>query len=145
MVKKTLVKDQIAEIDNKYKRALADYQNLERRFKEQEGQVVKFANATLIEKLLSIIDHLLLAQKHIQDKGLQMVIDQFEAILVGEGVEKMTTDGAAFDPNTMDCSEVVEGEKDLVIETVSPGYLMFGKVIRPAKVKVGSGVIQNVL
>jgi molecular chaperone GrpE (heat shock protein) len=79
MVKKVSQKyeEKIIELEEKYKRVLADYQNQERRHKEGQSQLIKMANATLIEKLLINIDSLELAQKHLQDKGLQIVIDQF--------------------------------------------------------------------
>ena len=43
----------IAELEENYKRVLADYQNQERRFKEVQSQFIKYANATLLEKILS--------------------------------------------------------------------------------------------
>ena len=131
--------EKIHELEEKYKRVLADYQNQERRFKEGQSQIVKMANATLLEKLLLNIDSLELAQKHLQDKGLQMVINQFFTTLEQEGLKEIKTDHSDFDPITMDCSEVVSGEKDKVVETITKGYYLFDQVLRPAKVKVGSG------
>lgn len=131
--------DKIHELEENYKRVLADYKNQERRFKEGQNQVIKMANATLIEKLLLSLDALELAQKHLKDKGLQMVIDQFTATLSQEGLSPIETDHNLFDPILMDCVEVVPGKKDRVIETVNKGYYLFDKVLRPAKVKVGSG------
>lgn len=140
MVKKTHpLQARVAELENNYKRALADYQNQERRHKEMSSSLVKMAAASLIEKLLISLDALKLAQSHLKDRGLQMVIDQFNNTLSQEGLSLIDTDGQDFDPLTMDCTEIVAGEKDKVVETVSPGYLLFDKVLRPAKVKVGSG------
>jgi len=141
MVKKVANKyqEKIAELEEKYKRVLADYQNQERRHKEGQSQVIKMASATLIEKLLINLDSLELAQKHLQDKGLQMVIDQIFATLSQEGLTQIETDHLQFDPLLMDCTEVVSGEKDQVVETVSKGYYLYDNVLRPAKVKVGAG------
>ena len=129
----------IAELEANYKRALADYQNQERRHKEKEAQIIKFASAALIEKLLLDLDSLELAQKHLQDAGLAMVIKQLFETLQTEGLQLIESDGKLFDPLTMDCIEVVPGQKDQVIETLNKGYFLFDKVLRPAKVKVGSG------
>ena len=129
--------------EEKYKRVLADYQNQERRHKEMSSSMIKMASASLIEKLLLSLDALQLAQTHLRDKGLQMVIDQFKNIFSEEGLSLIETDGKDFDPMTMDCTEIVVGEKDKVIETVTPGYFLFDKVLRPAKVKVGSGTHSN--
>lgn len=149
MVKKTnnqkyekeieVLQAKVAELEQNYKRALADYQNQERRHKDLEIQVVKFAQASLIEKLLLSLDSLEMAQVHLKDKGLQMVIDQFTKTLESEGLKAIETDNTMFDPNTMDCLEITAGEKDQVIETVSKGFLLYDKVLRPAKVKVGNG------
>ena len=133
------LKDQVTDLENNYRRALADYQNQERRHKESQSQMISMAGASLIEKLLSPLDSLQLAQKHLNDKGLQMIIDQMLSVLNQEGLEEIKSDDQEFDPLTMDCSEIVAGEKNKVIETINKGYLLSGKVLRPAKVKVGSG------
>lgn len=147
MVKKTQttpkeiekLKAQAVELEEKYKRVLADYQNQDRRFKEMQSQIVKFANATLLEKILLNIDSLEMAQSHINDSGLDMVIKQFMNTLETEGLQLIESDGAIFDPLSMDCIEVVPGKKDQVVNTLSKGYLLYDKVLRPAKVTVGSG------
>lgn len=129
----------VSELEQNYRRALADYQNQERRHKELQSQIVKFAQASLIEKILLTLDSLEMAQSHLKDKGLQIVVDQFNKTLESEGLKIIETNNVIFDPNTMDCLELVAGEKDQVIETISKGYLLYNKVLRPAKVKVGNG------
>lgn len=131
--------DRLAGAEEKLKRTLADYQNQERRHREMSSSLIKMASASLIEKLLLNLDALQLAQAHLRDKGLQMVIDQFIQTFSGEGLSEIDSDGKSFDPLTMDCVETVSGEKDQVVETISKGYFLFDKVLRPAKVKVGSG------
>jgi len=141
MVKKTKKPDyqnKIAELEESYKRVLADYHNLERRQKEAQSDLVKMANATLIEKLLLVLDSLVLAQNHLKDKGLKIVIDQFEKILASEGLEKIKSDDQEFDPILMDCVEVVSGKHNVVVSTSEVGFTLYGKVLRPAKVKVGN-------
>lgn len=140
-----LLTQKVAEAESNYLRVLADYQNQERRQKEKESQIIKMANASLIEKTLFVLDSLKLAQTHLQDKGLTMILDQFIKILESEGLKMIETKDQPFDPISMDCSEIVPGEKDLVIETVSDGYLLFDKVLRPAKVKVGNGDLSTSL
>ena len=133
------LKARITDLENNYRRALADYQNQERRNKEAQSLMVAMANAALIEKLLLPLDSLEIAQKHLKDQGLQMIISQIFSVLSQEGLEEIKTDDQEFDPVTMDCSEIVAGPKNIVVETVSKGYYLSEKVLRPAKVKVGSG------
>lgn len=127
------------EHETNYKRVLADYQNQERRFKEMQGQFVKYANAVLLEKLLLNFDSLEMAQSHLKDTGLEIVIKQLHETLKNEGLQVIESDGKLFDPKTMDCIEVVPGKKDHVIATLTKGYFLSDKVLRTAKVKVGSG------
>ncbi len=127
------------EHEQNYKRVLADYQNQDRRFKETQTQIVKFANAVLLEKILLNLDSLEMAQNHLHDAGLEMVIKQLHETLKTEGLQLIESDGKLFDPLTMDCLEVVPGKKDHVISTLTKGYYLFDKVLRPAKVNVGSG------
>jgi len=127
------------EHEENYKRVLADYQNQDRRFKETQSQIVKFANASLLEKILLNVDSLEMAQTHLKDAGLEIVIKQLYETLKTEGLQLIESNNKLFDPLTMDCIEVVPGKKDHVISTLTKGYFLFDKVLRPAKVKVGSG------
>ncbi len=130
----------VEELDQNYRRALADYHNQSRRFKEQELLIVKMANSTLIEKFLANLDSLEMAQAHLKDARLQIVISQMRDTLSQEGLKPIIAENSPFDPFTMDCTEVVPGPKDQVMAVVTPGFYLFDKVLRPAKVKVGNGV-----
>lgn len=130
---------QIDELTNKWKRALADYQNLEKRVEQERKLLAKFSNAALIDKLLAVLDTLEKAQEHLKDKGLNLAVNQFKAILKTEGVEEIQALGKKFDPILMDCSEVIKGREGIVAEVIQKGYLLDNKVLRPAKVKVGKG------
>ena len=131
--------DQTQELDAKYKRALADYQNLEKRFAADRANLIKFTNAALLEKLLVIIDDLERAQAYLNDPGLGHVLNQFNRVLESEGVKIIDSDNKPFDPLFMDCAEVVRGEKNIVINTRQKGYQYHDKVLRPARVEVGDG------
>lgn len=135
------LKLKVSQLESDYLRVLADFKNQERRHKELESQMVKMANASLLEKILFVVDSLKLAETHLKDPGLIMILGQFLKILESEGLTKIETSHQKFNPTTMDCLEVVPGEKDLVVETVSEGYHLYEKVLRPAKVKVGSGLL----
>src|SRR5579872_6137651 len=70
-------KKKLESAEEKYKRALADYQNLVRRTGEQKIEWARSSNRDLLLKLLPVLDTLMLAQKHIQDKGLEISVNQF--------------------------------------------------------------------
>jgi len=131
------VKKELTEWKGKYIRALADYQNLERRNREEKEDVRKYASELILGRLLPAVDTLKKAKDHIQDVGLDLAYKEFLLILEEKGVERMKTVGEQFDPNTMECIEVVQGEDNKVVEELLPGYLLNGKVLRVAHVTVG--------
>lgn len=130
--------EEFKNLENQLKRALADYQNLEKRIAEEKSSWIKAANKDLLLKLLPGLDSLLLAQKHTQDSGIGLSIKHFLDILEQEGVRKIETIGRDFDPNLMEAVSTAEGENGKIIEEVRSGYTLFGQVLRPAQVVVGS-------
>jgi molecular chaperone GrpE len=139
MPKKILkTKPEVIDYQGKYQRALADYQNLEKRIVAEKATFVNFATATLIRKLLTIVDNLGRAVTHSKDKGLAMIHKQFLEILETEGVMPILAKGQKFDPNSMEAVEQVIGKpKNIVTDEVAPGYMLNDKVLRTAKVRVG--------
>ena len=129
----------VTELEAKWKRAVADYRNLERRVNDQQQALVKFANAMLIEKLLAIGDDLERANDHLKDTGLKLIIERFKNILKSEGVDMIETQDKEFDPQVMECVDMIAGAKNQVVKVTLPGYTLNGKVLRPAKVLVGKG------
>jgi len=127
------------DLENRLKRALADYANLEKRVLREKEDFVKLANAQLLDKILSVFDDLELCEKNLKDRGISLVCQQFREVLKSEGVEEIKALGEKFDPETMDAVEIVSGPRNRVMEVVLKGYLLNGKVLRPAKVKVGGG------
>jgi molecular chaperone GrpE len=131
--------DQLVILENKWKRALADYQNLEKRISTQQASYVKLASVGVIDKLLPVLDDLKRAAAHIKDTGIELIVKRFEEVLESEGVLKIEALGKVFDPSIMECVEMTEGEANVVIEVLQEGYQIDSTVIRPAKVTVGAG------
>jgi molecular chaperone GrpE len=132
------------EWQSKYLRALADYQNLEKRIAQSRGDEVKHASAHIVSKLLTAVDTLEKADVTLKDQGLTLGIKQLTDALKSEQVDKMAVIGKPFDPVSMECIQVVESDKDgIVVEVLREGYTMHGQVIRVAHVKVGQKVDGN--
>lgn len=127
----------IEALENQLRRAVADYQNLEKRVEENKSEWILSSNRSLILKLLPVLDDLFLAQKHIQDEGLSLSIQKFLDVLSSEGVQRIETENKEFDPNTMECVSVQEGEENKVLEEVRQGFIMNDRVLRPSQVIVG--------
>ena len=139
--------EEFKNLENQLKRALADYQNLEKRVSSEKSEWIKLANKGLLLRLLPALDNLGLAEKHTQDEGVKLSISQILSAFKEEGIEKIETVGKDFDPNLMEAvgtadvdpstgSGQMEGK---VVEEVRSGYTLFGQVLRPAQVMVGKG------
>lgn len=130
--------EEIQNLKNQLARALADYQNLEKRIATDKDSWIKYAGATTITELLPVLDTLKAAHKaNPNDSALALTIKQFEDVLNQLGVTEVQAAGQPFDPNTMECLEVVDGQpENLVAEEASKGYYYHDRLLRPAKVRV---------
>lgn len=128
---------EIKRLENLWKRALADYQNLEKRTVQEKEEFVKFANSQLILKILPSLDSLEKAEKHLKDQGLNLALKQLKEGLVQEGLEKIQTQGKDFDPEEMECVEVGQGKEGKVLDEIRAGYKLGDRVLRVAQVRVG--------
>jgi molecular chaperone GrpE len=132
------LKQKVEEFENKYKRAIADYQNLDKRVAEERKELILRSNKELLLRLLPVLDTLMVAANHVKNEGLELSMKQFLDTLKEEGVEKIETKGKNFDPHLMECITTAEGEENKVIEEIRSGYMLSDKVLRAAQVMVGS-------
>ena len=127
---------------NQLARAMADYANLTKKVDEERSEMFKLASISFMNKILPIIDNLKLAQNHVQDSGIAMIIGQMESLAKEQGFEEIKINsGDTFDENTMDVADVVEteNEKDnnCISEVVVTGWKYNdGTVVRHSRVKV---------
>ncbi len=131
------LKEKIHDFEDKYKRALADYQNLEKRVGDQRIELIRGANRDLLLRLLPVLDTLMLASVHTEDQGVKVTVQQFIDTLKNEGVERIETKGVQFDPTTMEAIATGDGKDGEVLEELRTGFMINGKLLRPVQVKVG--------
>jgi len=132
-----------------WQRCQADFVNYKRRQEEQLGEWLKMAEEKIIREILPVLDTLdsfvkshaghedKMEKKHLAE-GLAGVKKQLNHILSKNGIEEIKSVGEKFDPEFHEALEQVESDEPegTVAEEVQKGYLMNGKVLRPAKVKV---------
>lgn len=131
-------------MEGKYKRALADYQNLLKQTAKEKEEFAKYANEIIILNILPVYDNLKISLMHFNgDKvaeGIKHIINQFKEVLKSFGVEEIKTEGEKFDHNLMEAIEKEETEDEkkdgMVARELSVGYRLNGKVIRAARVAV---------
>lgn len=132
---------EVETFEQKYLRALADYQNLLKQSAKERIEFVKFALEDFLHDLLPVYDHLKLSLKGLSEEegksawveGVRHVLKQFKTTLENRGVEEIKTEGEKFNHDEM---EAIAGEGERVKSEVIPGYKLNGKVIRVAKVVV---------
>jgi molecular chaperone GrpE len=140
VAKQTKVKkDKEKELEIQLARALADYDNLNKRVERERVENAVYANLKLVMKFLPIFDMLEQSQSHLKDPGIAIALKEIDDLMKSESVERINADeGVKYDEEMHEVVEVVDGKKSGVIsETVLSGWKYEdGLVIRPAKVKV---------
>lgn len=128
---------QCEEYKAKYLRAIADYQNYERRVQDQRIEWTKIANKNVILKLLSFLDDLERAEVFIKDPNLAHIKDSFSKMLKNEGLEEIEVMNKPYDPYTSEVIDMKEGEEDdMVVAVLRKGYTYNGQLLRVAQVTV---------
>jgi len=139
-------KSVIEELNNKYLRLYAEFDNYKKRVNKDKEELVKYGNESLIYELLPIIDSLELALKHAQEEsqtgivqGVEMTLKELQRTLEKFGVSRIGAAGKKFDPSVHHAMTQVERddiEEKMVAEDLRTGYLFRDKVLRPSLVSV---------
>jgi molecular chaperone GrpE len=131
----------------RWQRAQADFINYKRYAEQEKSDTCKFANTNLLLNILPVVDDFQRALnavphseiKHKWLEGLKLVERKFQDALQKQGVEPINSVGEVFDPRFMEAITCGKGPKDIVLVELEKGYKLYDKVIRPAKVIVGTG------
>ena len=133
------------ELNVRYLRLAADFQNYKRRVEKEKGDIYAYANEKIVVELLDVIDNFERALDHSTAslesfaEGMGMIFKLFKGVLEKNGVEEISTVGDPFDPNFHHgvlTENSVEYESGKITQVLQKGYLLNKKVIRPAMVKV---------
>jgi molecular chaperone GrpE len=136
-----------AENYDKYVRAVAELENYKKRATREKAEAIKYGNECVLRDILPIIDNMERAVEHAGTsddldavkKGLKLVQEQFISCLQKHGVEQIAAIGKDFDPNVHEAMMQVESdqhEHSQVVGEFEKGYLLQGRLLRPAKVSV---------
>lgn len=135
---------ELAELNDRYLRLAAEYDNFRKRSAKEKEGLYADAFAEAVSAFLPIIDNTERAVEYATDdselaKGVQMLYKQLKDTLEKMKVTEIASDGAAFDPNLHNAIMHEEDEsapENTVSLTLQKGYLLGDKVIRHALVKV---------
>lgn len=149
------LKKEISELNDKYLRLYADFENYKKLVSKNKEELIKYANEELLSELLSVIDHLELAIQHSSNsetlsalaEGVKMTLKELKTILEKFGLVGIEALGKPFDPfihHAMSQEESDEKEENTVVTEFRKGYMYKDRVLRPALVSVSKKPSQKV-
>jgi len=143
------IQDELAEAKDKYVRLYAEFDNYRRRSAKEKLEMIQSANEQLLKALIPVLDDFERGEKTFKDKndkeaeGFFLIQNKFRKTLEQYDIKPMdTAKGKDFNPDLHEAITQVPAPeaklKGKIIDVVEKGYLLNDKVIRFAKVVVGS-------
>jgi len=131
-------------------RSQADFENYKKRCAREKEEAIKYANNSLLQRLVAIIDNfelgLAAAKEHGQQSpiysGMVLVQKQLNDLLAENGLQPIEAEGKPFDPNLHEAIAHEPSDQvpeETVLRQVTRGYRIKDRLLRPAKVVVSSG------
>ena len=144
--KKDKKDEQIAELTDKVKRQLAEFENFRNRTEKEKSQMYMVGAKDVIEKLLPVVDSFERGIKSIKEEekdnpvasGMEMIYKQLMSALTELGVTPIEAIGKEFDPNFHNAVMHVDDEElgeNIIVEELQKGYQYIDVVLRYSMVK----------
>jgi molecular chaperone GrpE len=135
--------EELARIEDRYKRALADLDNYRKRATREIDRRVDEAKQSALRDWLQVLDSVELAMRMQQDgpcyDGLRAILEQVDVVLERQGAQRVGTLGDRFDPERHEAVAVrASGDvpDQTIVEVQRSGFAHGDRVIRPAQVVV---------
>jgi len=140
----------VAEANDKYLRLYSEFDNFRKRSIKEKADIIKAGGEDVFKAVLPVIDDFERAMKAAENatdvaavsEGVHLIYNKFKTTLKQKGLEEMEAAGKVFDADIMEAITSIpsptEDMKGKVIDEVEKGYSLNGKVIRFAKVVIGS-------
>ena len=128
-------------------RAVADYQNLQRRAQEERAEFGRFQLTALVVNFLPVLDDLERAVESAHDdirdhpwvEGIRLVLQKFRGVLEASGLQEIHALQQPFSPERHEAAGTAPGPEGRVVRILRRGYSLNDRVVRPAMVMVGDG------
>ncbi|MFI5164158.1 MAG: nucleotide exchange factor GrpE [Bacteroidia bacterium] len=142
--------EKLAELNDKYVRLYADFENFRKRVSKERVDLIKYAGEDVFKQLIPVMDDFERAMKAASQatdiktikEGEQLIYNKFKTMFTQSGLQEMNSTGQVFDPELHDAVTNIpapsEEMKGKVVEEIEKGYWLNGKVVRHAKVVVGN-------
>ena len=137
-------KKTITELNERLQRALADYQNLERRTQVEISQRVADKTNNLLLNFINIYEDFIravdvLSKDNVDTKGLHVIIKNMESLLDDNHIKPINAVGEIFDPQKHEAVSMIEDDSlddGTITQEISKGYLTEKGILKPSKVIV---------
>lgn len=147
--KKDKKDEQIADLTDKLKRQLAEFENFRNRTEKEKSQMYTIGAKDVIEKILPVVDNFERGIKSVPEEekegpvasGMEMIYKQLMTVLTDLGVTPIEAVGQEFDPNLHNAVMHVENEElgeNIVAEEFQKGYKYRDAVLRHSMVSVAN-------
>jgi molecular chaperone GrpE len=131
-------------------RSQADFENYRKRSAREKEEAIKYANSSLLERLVGIIDNFELGLAAAKEQGadspiysgMVLVQKQLNDLLAENGLQPIEAEGKTFDPNMHEAIAHEPSDRvpeESVVRQTRRGYRLKDRLLRPAKVIVSSG------
>lgn len=142
--------ERIARLEEEKLRLQAELQNVVKRAQREKQEALKYAESEFAKELLVILDDFERTQESAKTAenvqavadGVRIVYEHFLKVLRSRGVEPVEAAGRPFDPDRHEAmlqQPSAEHPAGTVIQELQRGYIMYERVLRPARVIVSSG------
>ena len=138
----------VREEKDKYLRLSAEFDNYRKRTLKEKAELIKNGGEKTLTAILPVLDDFERALKNLESseetkamkEGVELIFSKFQKILGQEGLQKIETEGQAFDTDFHEAIALIpapsEDLKGKILDCVQTGYMLNEKVIRHAKVAV---------
>jgi molecular chaperone GrpE len=136
----TLKKDR-DEANDKYVRLYAEFENYKKRSQKDKEDAVEYAKIKALNGVLDLDNDLKYAKSEInkldesQRSGLNLIFDKLTKFITSQGIQEVQTD--VYDVDLHEVVSVLPVGEDRIVEVLSKGYILNGKVIRYPKIILG--------
>ncbi len=142
---------ELQEINDKYLRLYAEFENYKKRVNKDKEEIFKYGNESLLYDLLPVIDNLEMALKHATNsvseglvQGVEITLKELQRTLEKFGLSPIEANGKPFDPLVQHAMTQVERDdvdEKTVVEEFRRGYMFRDKVLRPSLVAVSKKTV----
>ncbi len=129
-----------SEWKSKYLRALADYQNLLKRFEQERVKIREEAMAEVLKPFLEVYEDIERAESFVEDEGLRLIKEKFEKVMRMFGVSEIELEGKDFDPEKAEVVDVQPAERkeeeNKISKVYRKAYRLKDRILQVGKVQV---------